>query len=236
MRSLVLACALLVTSVLSGCAAVDSTVIAVLVADREAQVQQSLDFERIEGRVEATCNGCTVEVYDAAGDVGTQDEQFDRVLEESADLVILQPVDVERAESLVQAAGEVPVLAYADLVPGADWFVGMSTPPTAIDDVDNDLEAAREVISRDRKSFDFVRAGEMSQRAADVAVAVLADEPVEESAGEPVEHEGVSSWLVEPVPVTVNDLTTVVVASGAMSLAELCEGATARRCDRIGLI
>ena len=44
---------------------VDSTVIAVLAADESAQIQQPLDVERLEERVEEICDGCTVEVYDA---------------------------------------------------------------------------------------------------------------------------------------------------------------------------
>ncbi len=88
------------------------------------------------------------------------------------------------------------------------------------------------MILRDRKSFSYVPAAAMSSKAADVAVGELADEPV----GESVDHEGVPSWLFESVEVTVNDLTSVLVASGAMTLAELCEGETAKRCTRLGLV
>jgi ABC-type xylose transport system substrate-binding protein len=98
--------------------------------------------------------------------------------------------------------------------------------------VSSDLEAAREVISKDRDSFSYVPAAAMSAKAAEVAVGELADEPV----GESVDHEGVDSWLFEAVEVTVNDLTSVLVASGAMTLAELCTGDTAKRCARLGLV
>lgn len=231
MRRVLLICGLLAMSALPGCTAVDSTVIAVLAADEGSQVQQPLDVGRFEERVAEICDGCTVVVYDAGSEAARQSQQFDEALLD-ADLVILDPVDPEQAESLVQRAGDVPVLAYAALVPGADWFVGMADPAPAAADVDSDLEAARQVISRDRDTFSFVPAAPMSSKAADVAVRKLADEPVEE----PVDHEGVPSWLFESVEVTVNDLTSVVVASGAMTLAELCEGDTARRCTRIGLV
>ena len=231
LRASCLACCLLVTSVLSGCAAVDSTVIAVLAADEGAQVQQPLDVDRLEERVEEICDGCTVEVFDAGSDADTQAEMFDEALVD-ADLVILDPVDPELAESLVQRAGEVPVLAYGTLVPGADWFVGVAVPATPATGVSSDVEAAREVISKDRDSFSYVPAATMSTKAAEVAVGELADEPV----GESVDHEGVDSWLYESVEVTVNDLTSVVVASGAMTLAELCSGDTAKRCAKLGLI
>lgn len=231
MRSVLLVCCLLVTSALSGCSAVDSTVIVVLAADETAQVQQPLDLEGFEQRVEEICDGCTVEVYDAGSDVDAQDEQFDRALV-NADMIVLDPVDPELAESLVQRAGEVPVIAFGALVPGADWFVGLADAATPADGVDSDLEAAREVILNDRDSFNYVPAAAMSSKVADVAVGELADEPV----GESVDHEGVPSWLFESVEVTVNDLTSVVVASGAMTIAELCVGGTAKRCAKLGLV
>lgn len=231
MRRVLLACGLLLTGVLSGCSAVDSTVIAVIAADETAQVQQPLDVDRLEERVAEICDGCTVEVSDAGGDADTQSEQFDAALVD-ADLVILDPVDAELAESLIERAGDVPVVAYAELVPGADLFVGMASATTPVTGVDSDLEAAREVILRDRDSFFHVPAESMSSKVADVAVGELADEPV----GESVEHEGVPSWLFESVEVTVNDLTSVVVSSGAMTLAELCQGDTAKRCTRLGLV
>ena len=231
MRSVLLVCCLLVTSALWGCVAVDSTVIAVLAADESEQVQQPLDVEGLEQRVGEICDGCTVEVYDAGSDADTQATQFGEAMV-NADMLILDPVDPEQAESLVEQAGEVPVVAYGTLVPGADWFVGLADAVTPPDDVDSDLEAAREVISSDRDTFTYVPAAAMSSKAADVAVGELADEPV----GDSVDHEGVPSWLFEPVGVTVNDLTSVVVASGAMTLAELCSGGTAKRCAKLGLV
>lgn len=231
MRSVLLVCCLLITSALSGCAAVDSTVIAVLAADEQAQVQQPLVADGIEERVEEICDGCTVEVYDAGSDADTQAEQFDQALV-SADLVILDAVDPELAESLVQRADDVPVIAYGTLVPGADWFVGLADPATPATGVDSDLEAAREVILRERDTFTYVPAAAMSSKVADVAVGELADEPV----GDSVDHEGVPSWIFESFAVTVNDLTSVVVGSGAMTLAELCAGGTAKRCAKLGLV
>lgn len=230
MRCLLLVCSLVLTSALSGCAATDSTVIAVLVADETAQVQQPIDVERLEQRVAEVCDGCTVRVQDAGSDADVQASQFEQALED-ADLVVLDAVDPELAESLVQQAGEVPVIALGTLVPGADWFVGLSEPAARMDGVDSDLEAAREVIGGDRKSFVHLPAAEMSIQAADVAVGELADEPV----GESVEHEGVPSWLFEPVTVRIEDLTSVVVASGAMTIAELCSGSTAKRCAKLGI-
>jgi ABC-type xylose transport system substrate-binding protein len=231
MRSVLLVCALFVTSSLSGCSVVESTVIAVLAADESAQIQQPLDVEALEHRVEETCDGCTVEVYDAGSEADTQGMQLDQAIV-NADLVILDPVDPELSESLIERAGEVPVIAYGAPVPGADWYVGLADPATPAEGVDSDLEAAREVILRDRDSFSYVPATAMSSKVADVAVGELADEPVADS----VDHEGVGSWLFEPIEVTVTDLTSVVVASGAMTISELCTGGTAKRCAKLGLV
>ncbi len=232
MRSVLLACGLLVAGGLSGCSSVNVTVIAVLAADQSAQLLQPLDLAALTERVEETCDGCSVKVYDAGSDATTQSEQFDQALVASADIVILDPVDPELAESLVQRADEVPVIALGTLVPGADWFVGLSAPVTTTELAASDLEAAREVILRRRHAFTFVPATEMSVKAAEVAVGELVTEPV----GESVDHEGVPSWLFEATEVTVNDLTTVVVASGALTLDQLCEGETAERCVRLGLV
>ena len=190
-----------------------------------------MDVAALEQRVEEICDGCTVTIFDAGGDADGQDGQFTTALTK-ADLVVLEAVDPEQAESMTQRAGDVPVLAYGTLVPGADWFVGLADPPTPTAGVDSDLDGARSVILRDRKSFSYVPAAAISSRAAEIAVGELADEPV----GEAVEHEGVPSWLFDPIDVTVNDLTSVLVASGAVTLTDLCEGETAKRCARLGFV
>jgi len=232
MRSVLLVCGLLVLSALSGCTSLNPTVIAVLAADQSAELQQPLDLTVLEERVDEICDGCSIEVYDAASDADTQSDQLDEALAASADIVILDPVDPELAESLVQRADAVPVIALGAAVSGADWFVGLSEPAPAAEGADSDLEAAREVILRDRDTFTFVPAAEMSAKAADVAVGELVGDPVSGS----VDNEGVPSWLFDPVEVTVNDLTTVVVARGALSLDELCAGTTAKRCAQLGLV
>jgi ABC-type xylose transport system substrate-binding protein len=231
MCRVLLACCLLVLS-LSACTSLNPTVIAVLVADQSAELQQPLDLDALESRVEELCEGCAVKVYDAESDADTQSDQLDQALAASADVVILDAVDPELAESLVQRTGEVPVLAVGTLVPGSDLFVGLTEPVDPPEGADSDLEAAREVILRDRKSFTFVPAAQISTRAAEVAVGELVGKPVDGS----VDTEGVPSWLFEPVEVNVQDLTSIVVAAGALTLEELCSGDTAERCGKLGLV
>ena len=90
---------------------------------------------------------------------------------------------------------------------------------------------ARDLVLGKRDSMTYVPTIEMSEQAADVAVALLAGDPV--TGGEQVE--GVQSWLYPEQKVTLDTLTTVLVGQGVLTLDELCKGATAKRCERIGL-
>ena len=77
----------------------------------------------------------------------------------------------------------------------------------------------------------YVPTRAMSEQAADAAVAFLADAPLED--GEEVD--GVDSWLYQDQDVTVDTLTSVLVAQGVLTLDDLCSGATEKRCARLGL-
>ena len=77
----------------------------------------------------------------------------------------------------------------------------------------------------------YVPTGAMSDRAADLAVAYLADQPVEGG----VDVDGVESWLYSDRDVTVDTLTSVLVGEGILTLDDLCSGDTRRQCARLGL-
>ena len=220
---------------LASCAEEDPTVVALLIADGSTELGQTVDREAFEQRVAATCVGCEMAVYDAGGEADTQDGQVDRALADGADVVVVDPVDPEAAERAVARLGEVPMIAYATLVPGADGFVGLESDEALADatggGATSDLDAARDIVAGDRRSMTYVPARAMSERAADVAVGVVAEEPV---AGA-VDHEGVPSWLFEATEVDIDTLTSVLVADQAVTLDELCDGDTAKRCARLGL-
>jgi ABC-type xylose transport system substrate-binding protein len=93
------------------------------------------------------------------------------------------------------------------------------------------VEAAREVLLGKEDSMTFVPTRLMSEQAADVAVALLAGNPVPDGQ----EVDGVESWLYEDQDVTIDTLTSVLVAQGAVTLDDLCSGDTAKRCERFGL-
>lgn len=223
-------------AVLSGCSGEDPTVVALLVSDGSQAFEPRVDVEAFRDRVEATCEECSVRVYDAAGDAAAQASQADEALDDSADVIVLDPVEVEEAESLVGGGeDEVPVVAHTTLVPGADRFVGVAEPITGDDSgpaADSDLEAARQVVAGTRPSMLHVPATAMSEQAADVAVGLLADDEVEGAE----DFEGVPSWLHAVTEVRLARLTGVLVRDGTITLDELCSGATARRCERLGFV
>lgn len=215
---------------LGGCAVDAPNQIYVLAADESTQLQQPLDVEAFDASVEQNCDGCQVVILDAAGEAGAQAEQLDAALADGADLLVLDPVDPELADSLTRRAGEVPVVAYASQVAGADYFVGL-TGATTPGDLPSDLDAARAVILGDEESFEFVPATAMSEQAAQVAVRVLAGEDVPDSE----DLDGVPSWTFQATEVTLADLTSIVLPSGAMTLEDLCTGDTAKKCAKAGL-
>ena len=49
------------------------------------------------------------------------------------------------------------------------------------------------------------------------------------------EVDGVDSWLYEHQEVTIDDLTSVLVGQGVLTLDELCSGTAEKRCERLGL-
>ena len=223
-------------TVLTGCVQENPTVVALLASDAAQRFEPRVDVEAFEARVEATCEECTVRVYDAEGDATAQAAQAEEALDDSADVIVLDPVEVEEAESLVGGGeDEVPVVAHTTLVPGADWFVGTADPVVPDDsgpEAGSDLEAARQVVTGKRRSMLHVPATAMSEQAADVAVGILADDEVEGAE----DFEGVPAWLHTVTEVRLADLTNVLVRDGAITLEELCSGSTARDCERLGFV
>lgn len=219
---------LLVLPLLASCSTTDEPTIALLVADA-SDASHVVDVEAFEARVLATCDECRVRVYDAEDDAVLQKSQVRQAEAESGDVLVVAPVDPADVESLT--VGELPVMSLGTLVPGADAHVGLEQEVDADGDTASDLDAARELIVGDRPSMTYVPTFDMSEKAADVAVGLLADEPVADGA----EVEGVESWLFESQDITLDTLTTILVGQGVVTLDELCEGATAKKCEKLGL-
>jgi ABC-type xylose transport system substrate-binding protein len=114
----------LLAPVLTACE-VDQSVVHVLLADDTGPRWSAVGLPAFEERVAERCEGCVVKVSSAGGDAAKQADQFARVVEEDADVVVLDAVDPEAAEGYVSKAGDVPVVTWDRPVAGADYFVGV---------------------------------------------------------------------------------------------------------------
>lgn len=218
---------LLVAPLLSGCAGGAPTV-ALLVADGSDATSRAVDVEAFTDRVETTCDECRVTVYDAEGDAEAQKSQARQADATSADVIVVVPVEPDDLRTMT--AQDVPVVSLGTLVPGSDRFVGLEAGEVPRRS-ESDLEAARDVLLGDEESMTYVPTRSMSEQAADVALAFLADTTVE--GGEEVD--GVESWLFPEQDVTIDTLTSVLVAQGVVTIDDLCGGDTEKRCARLGL-
>jgi ABC-type xylose transport system substrate-binding protein len=216
-----------VAPLLAGCVG-DEPTIALLVADGTDTSSRAVDAEAFTARVEATCDECRVRVYDAEGDAETQTNQARQAEASSADVVVVVPVDPDDLGTLT--ARELPVVALGEVVPAAEAFVGLERGEV-VRQAGSDLQAARNLVLGDEQTMTYVPTRAMSEQAADVAVGFLAGEPLAD--GEEVD--GVESWLYPAQDVTIDNLTSVLVAQGVLTLDELCEGSTEKRCARLGL-
>ncbi|SEC52863.1 hypothetical protein SAMN04489844_2464 [Nocardioides exalbidus] len=212
---------------LSGCTGGEPTV-ALLVADGSDPSSRAVDVELFTQRVEATCDQCRVVTYDAEGDAATQKSQARQAEATSADVIVVVPVDPDDLATLT--GRDVPVVALGTMVPGSDRFVGLAGG-TLPDVSGSDLDTARDLVLGEEDTMTYVPTGPMSEQSADVAVGLLADTPVD--GGEEVD--GVTSWLFEDQELTVDSLTSVLVAQGVLTLDDLCSGDTAKACARLGL-
>ena len=228
LRALLPVVLLAATPALSGCFR-DEPTVALLVADGSDAAARAVDVEHFTDRVEATCDECRVRVYDAEGDSDAQRNQVRQAEADSAEVVVVVPVD---AEGLGDVSGrDVPVVSLGELVGGSDRFVGLEGGTVPDGSGGSDLDAARDVLLGDEESMTYVPTRAMSEQAADVAVSLLAGTPV--PGGTKVD--GVETWLYADEEVTVDSLTSVLVAQGVLTLDELCSGSTEKRCERFGL-
>ena len=219
---------LLAAPLLAGCTGSDPTTVALLLADRESG-GALVDVDAFTERVEAACEECEVEVYDAGGDAAEQESQARQAVAAESAALVVWPVEPEEVEGVEPE--EVPMVSLVTLVPGSDAFVGLAEGQPDLDDQGSDLDAARDLVLGERRRMTYLPTQDMSEQAADVVVGELAGTPAD--GGE--EHEGVTSWLYETTAVTLDNLTTVLVGQGVLTIEELCEGSTARRCERFGL-
>jgi D-xylose transport system substrate-binding protein len=115
--------ALLLAAGLTGCRTEDQQVIALLLPDQVSSRWEGQDRPSFEAAVKAGCAGCVVNVYNAGADAATQEAQLVQAKDDGADVIVLAAVDSAAGESMVEAAGKTPVVAYDRFVNGADYYV-----------------------------------------------------------------------------------------------------------------
>lgn len=119
----VIAAALGTASLTSCTQAPDPTLVAFLLGSSTSPRWDGADEPAFRSHVARTCPDCEYVTRNADGDPDVQRRQLREVLEQGADVVVLNAVTGEVGEELVSDAGRVPVVAYDRFVPGADYFV-----------------------------------------------------------------------------------------------------------------
>jgi D-xylose transport system substrate-binding protein len=130
-------------------------------------------------------------------------------------------VDAVVASNDNQAAGVVAALQEAEV---GEWPV--------VTGQDAQLDALRRIITGRQAMTVYKPMRAQAQQAADVAVRVLTGDEITGAD----DYEGVPTFLFEPQPVDLDNLTTVVVGDGAWRIDEICADGVLRRCEALGLV
>ncbi len=101
----------------------DPTLVAFLLGSSTSPRWSEADEPAFRSYLARTCPDCEYVTRNADGDPDVQRRQLREVLEQGADVVVLNAVTGEVGEELVVRAGKVPVVAYDRFVAGADYFV-----------------------------------------------------------------------------------------------------------------
>lgn len=94
-----------------------------------------------------------------------------------------------------------------------------------------DLDALRRLILGTQAVTVYGDHAEEAGAAAGLAAALIHHDPVEDT----TELEGVPALLLHSTPITLENLTTVIVGSGRYTTRRLCRGETTERCTELGI-
>ncbi|MET2719087.1 substrate-binding domain-containing protein [Streptomyces carpaticus] len=98
----------------------ESGTIGLLLPENSTTRYESFDRPSIEGKIAELCSDCKVQYNNANEDTALQKQQFDAMLTQGVDVIILDAVDSASTSSWVEeaAAQGVPVVAYDRLAEG----------------------------------------------------------------------------------------------------------------------
>lgn len=99
--------------------------IALLLPETATTRYEEHDRPLFEAKVEELCPDCEVLYQNADQDEAKQAEQLTSVLDQGADVVVLDPVNFETAAGMVDEAQgqDVPVIAYDRFIENADYYM-----------------------------------------------------------------------------------------------------------------
>lgn len=130
--------------------------IGLLLPENRTTRYESFDRPGIESTVQELCPECTVKYNNASEDTALQKQQFDAMLTEGVDVIILDPVDASATASWVEDAEAegVPVVAYDRLAEGPieayvsydNYAVGQLQGEALLEALGDDAEGARVVM------------------------------------------------------------------------------------------
>lgn len=218
---------------LSGCLGGAPTVTVLLTGSEENSLMDTAAFA---DAVTKQCADCDITFVEGNGEVADQERELVAALE-SADVVVVEPPvsgelteeSVAHEDALSSDEGA-PVVALGTFVPGARAHIGFA-PPVAETEFVDDLAAARAVVAGKVDSYQHVPRSDAAMLAAQAVLALEAGEAVPEQQ----ERDGVPQWLLEAPLVSLENLTTVLVGSGQLSIEEICKP-NAQRCSEFGLL
>lgn len=96
---------------------------------------------------------------------------------------------------------------------------------------DAELSAIQRLLTGDQQMTVYKAIRPQAERAADVAVALIRGEPIDA----PLEIQGTPATLLEPVAVTVENISETVIADGFWSVEDICTPALAAACEQAGI-
>ena len=96
---------------------------------------------------------------------------------------------------------------------------------------DAELSAIQRIITGDQLMTVYKAIRPQAERAAEVAVALIEGEEFDA----PLEIQGTPATLLEPVPVTIDNIMQTVVADGFWTVEDICTPALAAACDAAGI-